>query len=229
MNQKLLPRWFTIWFYTATVILFAGGLANRLTGVPAEGFDPFGASIGVFAMYLLTQLVWRYRDAFSTFVTKISLPALLLSVLVGWFFSQVDEIINFPFNPLFPGVTLWQDLVYTSLMYIPGHIGWFWVLRRYAFTPAAALMTGGFSFGIFEMLSGGVLGLLALFVLPFVMMVHGSHMVIPKLGLGSVLTYEGQKETKWKYVLGVIVPAVGVGLGVGLAFGLALVIGVNPV
>jgi len=221
MNQKFLPRWFTIWFYIATIVLFAGGLANKLAGTPAEGFDPFGASIGVFAMYLLTRLVWRYRDTFSAFVTKIPLPALLLSVLAGWFFSQIDETVNFPFNPLFPGITLWQDLMYTSLMYIPGHVGWFWVLRRYAFTPAEALMTGGLAVGLFEMLSGGVLGLIGLVIFPFMVMIHGSHMVMPKLGLGSALTYEGQKETKWKYVLGVIIPAIGVGLGVGLAFGLA--------
>lgn len=229
MSTKLLPRWFTIWFYIASIVLFAGGLTDKLAGTPVKGFDPFGASIGVFVMYLLTQLVWRYRDTFSNFLSKIPLPALLLSVLVGWFFSQIDELINYPFNPLFPGVTLWQDLVYTSLMYIPGHIGWFWMLRRYAFTPAAALMTGGLSFGLFEMLSGGVAGFLGIFILPFVMMIHGSHMVMPKLGLGSALTYEGQKETRWKYVLGVTIPAIGVGLGIGLAFGMAFMMGVNPV
>jgi uncharacterized membrane protein YqaE (UPF0057 family) len=143
-------------------------------------------------------------------------------------FSQVDETINFPFNPLFPGSTLWQDLVYTSLMYIPGHGGWFWVLRRYAFTPAEALITGGFSLAIFEALSGGAAGLLTVFVLPFAIMIHGSHMVMPKLGLGSVLTYAGQRETRWKYVFGVIIPAIGVGLGVGLAFGLVFLMQASP-
>lgn len=223
-TSKFLPRWFTIWFYISTIVLFVGGLANKLAGAPAEGVDLFGASIGVSAMYLLTIIVWHYRTPFSAFVTRIPLPMLLQSVLTGWFFSQVDEITNFPFNPLFPGVTLLRDLVFTSLMYIPGHIGWFWVLRRYAFTPAEALMTGGFSLGLFEMLSGGAAGLLAIFILPFAMMIHGTHMVMPKLGLGSALTYAGQKETRWKYALGVIIPAVGVGLGIGLAFGLVLLL-----
>ncbi len=218
MDKKFLPRWFTVWFYISTAVLFAAGLVNELAGGQAEGFNPLGAAVGVFAMYLLTLFVWRYRAIFSAFVTKIPLPIILQSVLVGWFFSQVDELINFPFNPLFPSATLWQDLVFSSLAYIPGHVGWFWVLRRYAFTPAQALMTGGLSLGLFEMFSNGAAGLPALFILPFVIMVHGPHMVMPKLGLGSALTYEGQKETRWKYLLGIIFPALGVGFGIGVAF-----------
>jgi len=228
-TSKFLPRWFTIWFYIATVILFAGGLANKLAGGRIEGFNHLGAAVGIFAMYLLTLFVWRYRSFFSAFVTKIPLPILLQSVLVGWIFSQIDELINFYTNPLFPGVTLLQDLGLTSLMYIPGHIGWFWVLRRYAFTPAEALMTGGLSLGLFEVFSGGAAGLLAIFILPFIMMIHGSHMVMPKLGLGATLTYEGQKETRWKYVVGVAIPAIGVGLGIGLAYGLVFFLQGTPV
>ncbi|MEK7148005.1 MAG: hypothetical protein AAB758_01780 [Patescibacteria group bacterium] len=220
MSAKLLPRWFTLWFYISTLVLFAGGLANQLTGTVVEGFDPFGAAISITVMYILMITVWRYRDLFSTFVTRIPLPVIVLSVLVGWFFSQIDELVSFSFNPLFPGVTLWQDLLYTSIMYIPGHIGWFFILRRYAFTPAEALITGGFSLSLFEMLSGGVLGLLGLIVFPFVVMIHGTHMIMPKLALGPHLTFVGQKETRWKYVWGVMVPVIGVGIGIGLAFGL---------
>ncbi len=109
-------------------------------------------------------------------------------------------------------------------MYIPAHIGWFWVVRRYAFTPATALMTGGLSLGLFEISSGGAEGVLAIVVLPFVVMIHGPHMVMPKLGLGSVLTHDGQIETRWKYVVGVLVPALGVGLGAGLALFAALLL-----
>jgi hypothetical protein len=224
MTQTFLPRWFTVWFYVATLVLFAGGLTARSGGAAIEGFDPLGASIGVFVTYLLTLLVWRFRDAFSGFVTSIRLPAVVLSVAIGWFFSQIDELVNFPFNPLYPGITLGQDLFYASIMYVPAHIGWFWVLRRYAFTPAAALMTGGLSLALWEVSSGGAAGLLAIFIFPFAVMIHGPHMVMPKLGLGSLLTYEGQKETKWKYVLGVAIPAIGVGLGAGLALGVAVLL-----
>ena len=86
-TQKILPRWFSIWFYISILVLFVGGVANKLTGVPDEGLNLWGAAIGVFALYLLTLFVWRRREALQAFVAKISLPLAAKSVLVCLFFS----------------------------------------------------------------------------------------------------------------------------------------------
>src|SRR3989344_973860 len=80
-TEKLLPRWFHVWFYISTLVFFAGGIVNRLTGVPDEGLNLWGAAIGVFAMYLLTLFMWRWKEALQLFIAKISLPLAVKSVL----------------------------------------------------------------------------------------------------------------------------------------------------
>ena len=72
-TQKFLPRWFNVWFYVSCLVLFVGGVANKLTGVPDEGLNLWGAAIGVFATYLLTLFMWRRREALQLFMAKISL------------------------------------------------------------------------------------------------------------------------------------------------------------
>jgi len=219
-TQKFLPRWFNVWFYVSCLVLFVGGVANRLTGVPDEGLNLWGAAIGVFAMYLLTLLAWRHREALQAFVAKISLPLVMKSVLIGWFFAEIDELVNFPFNPLFPGISLFQDIIFTTPFYLLVHLGWFWVLRKYKFTVTEALVTGGLTLGLFEVFSGGanILAILGILVFPFIVMIHGVHMVMPKIALGQEFDRENKADTKWKYVLGILVPAAGGIIGIGLMF-----------
>ncbi|OGD29914.1 hypothetical protein A2833_01050 [Candidatus Azambacteria bacterium RIFCSPHIGHO2_01_FULL_44_55] len=219
-TQKILPRWFHVWFYISCLVLFAGGVANKLTGVPDEGLNLWGAAVGVFAMYLLTLLVWRHREALQALVAKISLPLAVKSVLIGWFFAEIDELVNYPFNPLFPGISLFQDIIFTTPFYLLVHLGWFWVLRKYKFTITETFVIGGLTLGLFEVFFGGVnvLAILGILVFPFIVMVHGVHMVMPKIALARELDNENQTDTKWKYVIGILVPAAGGIIGIGLMF-----------
>ena len=88
-------------------------------------------------------------------------------------------------------------------------------------------MTGGFSLGLYELFAsgGGAAGFLAIFVLPFVIMIHGPHMVMPKIILVNKL--KGENDTKWKYVFGILFPAVGVALGLAITYALALLLGIK--
>mgnify|MGYP001579135908 FL=1 len=219
-TQKLLPRWFTIWFFASCLVFLIGGAINKLAGVPDGDLNLWGAAIGVFAMYLLALFTWRRRETLRAFVAKISLPLVVKSVLIGWFFAEIDELVNFPFNPLFPGISLFQDVIFTTPFYLLVHLGWFWVLRKYKFTVTEALIVGGLTLGSFEIFGGGVnvLSILVVLVFPFVVMIHGVHMVMPKIGLARELDNENQTDTKWKYVIGVLVPAAGGIIGIGLMF-----------
>ena len=63
-----------------------------------------------------------------------------------------------------------------------------------------------------------VLLILGILVFPFIVMVHGVHMVMPKIALARELDNENQTDTKWKYVIGILVPAAGGIIGIGLMF-----------
>jgi len=220
-TPRFLPRWFNVWFWVSCAIFFVGGVINRLSGKATEGFDPGGAAIGVSAMYLFALLVWRKKGNVQTLVSRLPLPLMARSVLIGWFFAEVDELVNFPFNPLFPHATLVQDIVLTTPVYVLAHLGWFVILRNYHFTPAQSLMTGGLALGLFESFSGGfnalaIAGILIAF--PFVVMIHGSHLVMPKLALTDDFARTATRETKWKYPLGVLFPSIGTSIGVGIAY-----------
>ncbi len=52
-------------------------------------------------------------------------------------------------------------------------------------------------------------------------MIHGVHMVIPKLALNEQLESFNLKESNMKYVFGLILPALGTGLGILIALLLA--------
>jgi|SRR3989344_2508410 len=225
-TQKFLPRWFNVWFYVSTLVFFVGGVVNKLTGTPDGDLNLWGAAIGVFVMYLLTLLAWRRREALQVFVAKISLPLAVKSVLIGWFFAEIDELVNFPFNPLFPGISLVQDIIFTTPFYLLVHIGWFWVLRKYKFTITETFVIGGLTLGLFEVFGGGVnaLAILGILVFPFIVMVHGVHMVMPKIALRQEFDRENQTDTKWKYVIGILAPAAGGIIGIGLMFPLSFLL-----
>ena len=220
-TQKFLPRWFSIWFYISCLVFFIGGAVNKLTGTPDGDFNLWGAAIGVFAMYLLTLFTWRRREALQALVARISLPLAVKSVLIGWFFAEIDELVNFPFNPFFSRISSFHDIIFTTPFYLLVHLGWFWVLKKYKFTVTEAFITGGLTLGLFELFSTGVnvlAILLGILVFPFVVMVHSVHMVMPKIVLRQELDRENQTDTKWKYVIGVLVPAAGGIIGIGLMF-----------
>jgi hypothetical protein len=220
-SEAFVPRWFSIWLLLVIILLFIGGIADRLGGSPAEGLDPAGAAVGVSIMYVLTIALWRKRSVLISIVSRVRIPLVFKSILVGWSFAELGELVNFPFNPLFPGATLLQDLLLTTPFYFFGHLGWFIVLRRFRFTPAQALLTGGFAFGLFEVFSGGfgLAGVLTIaLAFPFVVMIHGPHMVMPRLALQPAFDLLAVNTSKWKYLLGVLLPGAGIVVGVGLAY-----------
>ncbi len=228
-TQKILPRWFNVWFYISCLFLFIGGALNFIFGEDSEGFNPFGASIMVFASYLIVISVWRFRSLAQRFASLMPLPTFIVSVLIGWSFAMIDEIINYPFNPLFPGISFFGDLLLTTPMYVGAHLMWFYVLKKYKFSTFQALFTGGFSLGLTEMfLAGaGVMAFAGFIILPFVVMVHGIHMVMPKVFLNSYFEKQTQSDSKWKYILGVVLPLIGLGVGIGIFSLIAFTFGIS--
>ena len=218
-SPQLLPRWFTLWFYASCALFLIAGIANALSGGTTDGLNLWGAAVGMLAMYVLVRIIWTRVAGLRAFVARLPWPLLVKFVLIGWLFAEVDELLNFPFNPLAPGVTLLEDIVLTTPMYILAHLGWHWILKTYRFSLFQALITGGFALGLFEVFSGGIgpAALLVLPVLPLAIMIHGLHMVMPPMLLEAQLGRLERKESRWKYVVGVLVPAGGALLGIGIA------------
>lgn len=214
-KEKLAPAWFHIWFVLSCLLLFIGGIIDGAEGEDLAGFNPWGAALGMFVMYIMILVVWKYSFLIS-WVSRLQMPLVILSVFSGWLFAEIDELVNYPFNPLVPGITLTEDILLTTPMYIGAHLMWFWVLRRYRFTVFQALLTGGFSLGIYEFILGTP-SPIAVFIFPFMIMIHGVHMVIPKIALNEQFENISLKETKMKYVFGVMLPALGTGLGILVA------------
>ena len=214
-KEKLAPAWFHIWFVLSCLLLFVGGIIDVAEGEDLAGFNPWGAALGMFVMYIMILAVWKYSFLIS-WVSRLQIPLVVLSVFSGWLFAEIDELVNYPFNPLVPGITLTEDILLTTPMYIGAHLMWFWVLRRYRFTVFQALLTGGFSLGIYEFILGTP-SPIAIFIFPFMIMIHGVHMVIPKIALNEQFENSSLKETKMKYVFGVTLPALGTGLGILVA------------
>jgi len=219
-NDKLLPRWFTIWFIFSCIILFIGGIADHLTGQEQINFNAWAAAIGIFIMFLLVLVVWKFKDSLSSYVSSISLSPIILFILIGWFFAEIDELVNFFFNPLVPGISLGQDILLTTPMYLFAYFFWFLVIRKYKFTPGQALITGGISIGIFEVVMGGA-SPFGIVVFPFIVMIHGVHMVMPIILMSKYFEEIKRKETRWKYFYGILFPAIGTLIGIGIAIILA--------
>ncbi|HUS85515.1 MAG TPA: hypothetical protein VMX56_10240 [Anaerolineales bacterium] len=224
-DSRLLPRWFAFWFYISCLLLFVGGISDEIAGKEVEGMNAWGASISIFIMVLLVLFLWNKRDRVRSLASRIHLPLVMKSVMIGVLFAEIDELVCFPFNPLFSGVTLLEDIILTVPMYFFAHLFWYWVLRKYAFTVREALLTGGLSLGLVEVIFGGtgVMALLGIFILPFIILMHGVHMVMPKLALFDEFAAVGKTETRLKYLAGVLMPIAGTIIGIGAAFLVAAV------
>lgn len=218
-KDPLAPAWFQAWFILSCLLLFIGGIIDALEGRQLVGFNPWGAALGIFVMYVIVWALWKH-DVLVRWISRLPIPLIASSVLAGWLFAEIDECVNYPFNALIPGISLTKDVLLTTPMYIGAHLLWFWVLRRYRFTVFQALMTGGLSLGIYEFILGTP-SPIAILVFPFMIMIHGVHMVIPKLALNEQLESFNLKESNMKYVFGIILPALGTGLGILIALLLA--------
>ena len=218
---RLVPLWFIIWLLTSCFILIAGGIADELSGKePIGGVNAWAAAGSILLLFIILVIVWKIRKPFRKFILKFSLPLIVASVLIGLFFAEIDELINWPFNPLTPGISLFGDIILTIPMYLMAHLFWFYVLKKYKFTIREALYIGGISGALTEFAFSGAF-LMLLFgplILPFTIMIHGFHMVMPKLLLSKEFERYKQKDTKWKYVAGILLPILGTAIGVGIAF-----------
>lgn len=214
-EEKLAPAWFHIWFLLSCLLLLVGGAIDAMEGKETGDFKPWGAALGVLVMYIVVLIIQKYKRLVSWF-SSLPLPLIASSVLAGWLFAEIDELVNYPFNPLVPGISLTEDILLSTPMYIGGHLMWFWVLRRYRFTFFQALLTGGISLGIYEFLLGTP-SPIAILIFPFMVMIHGVHMIVPKIALNEQLERYNLKESKMKYVLGISLPALGTGLGILIA------------
>ncbi len=230
INPKLLPRWFTIWLYISCLVLLIGGIADEISGKePIGGVNAWAASIAVIILYLTLLFIWKKRDTFRLLFLKLHLPLFLTSVLIGLFFAEFDELINWPFNPLSPGISLAGDIILTAPIYFMAHLFWFYVLKKYKFTVREALIVGGISGGVIEFVFSGAFGMIifGVLVLPFFIMLHGFHMVMPKILLSKEFGKFRQKDTKWKYVLGIILPFLGTAIGVVIAFVIGTILNIT--
>ncbi|MBF0196543.1 MAG: hypothetical protein HQL32_02485 [Planctomycetes bacterium] len=216
---SLFPRWYTIWFLLACIVLLCGGIIDELNGKISDGFNAWGASISIFLMYIIVLLVWLKREPLQAIFLRIRIPILIKAILIGWVFAEIDELVCFPFNSLFPEATLTQDIVLTTPMYIFAHLFWFWVLHKYKFSIRESFYIGGSSLWIIEVVfgGGGAMIILGVLLWPFMIMIHGCHMVLPRLILTSYFTQLEQKDTRWKYVLGIVAPLIGTGIGIIVA------------
>lgn len=230
INSKLFPRWFTIWFLISCVILFIGGIADELSGTePIGGVNAWGASIGAIVLYLILLIIWKKRDTVKLLFLKLRFPLLLTSVLIGVFFAGLDELINWPFNPLSPGISILGDIILTVPVYFMAHLFWFYVLKKYKFTVREALVVGGISGAVMEFVFSGAFGMIIIgvLILPFFVILHGFHMVMPKILLFEKFEKFEQKDTKWKYVLGIILPFLGAVLGLVIALVIGTILNIG--
>jgi hypothetical protein len=206
-KDSLTPAWFRIWFIASCLLLFTSGVIDIAEGGGQIGFNPWGAALALFAMYVLIWVLWKY-DILASWVSRLPVPLVVLSVITGWLFAEIKELIDYSFNPSVPGGSLAEDILLTTPMYIGAHLMWFWVLRRYRFTVFQALLTGGLSLGIDELIFGSSTSI-AILIFPFLVMIHGVHMVVPKLALSEKLERFDLKDSKMKYIFGIILPALG--------------------
>lgn len=218
-KQRLFPKWFTIWFLLSCVLMLFGGILDEMGDQNPTGSNAWGAGISMFVMYLFVLFVWRNRAPFQEFCMKSPGSFLVKTLVLGWVIAEIDELVCFPFNALFPGATLLQDVVLTTPMYLCAYLGWFWVLKRYRFSVQESFYVGGLSIGVIELIAGGAAGMVILagMVWPFLAMIHGCHMIMPRIALAPYFESLEQRETRWKYPIGIMVPIFGTGVGIGFA------------
>ncbi|MCF2141861.1 MAG: hypothetical protein K9W44_17550 [Candidatus Lokiarchaeota archaeon] len=89
------------------------------------------------------------------------------------------------------------------------------MIKKYKFTRFQAILTGGFSLGLYEVILGGSsLNILMLLLWPFLIMIHGVHLIVPKILFFDEDKQNERKESNWKYVFGIILPVLGIGIGI---------------
>lgn len=220
-NQKLFPRWFLIWFYISLLVLAIGGIIDLISGNQSQ-INALAAAIGIFIEFLIVLVVWKYKDKIKLTKIKSTFPLVIVSIIIGWIFSEIAELVNYPFNPLTPGITLTGDILATTPMYILAHLMWFFILKKYNFTYFQSFITGGISLMLFEVFFGiiggaGAMILVAIPIWPFMVMIHGAHMIMPKILLNKEFNNSNQKESRWKYFWGILLPVIGTILGIIIA------------
>lgn len=92
-------------------------------------------------------------------------------------------------------------LYHSVVVFVPMFIAWAWLLRRYAFSPAAVLLLFGINGLLGEATIGGAQ---ALFAAPFWILVYGLMVYVPAR---TVPTERGARWPRWQhYVLAIILP-----------------------
>lgn len=214
-----------IWFYISCFVMFFGGIIDAINGKVTET-NAWGASISIFILYLILKFIFKNKNKFSKVVNKIPFSFITKSIIIGWLFAELDELINFPFNSLTPGITLINDIILTTPIYIFTHLFWFFILKKYKFSIQESLIIGGISGALSEFIFSGALNaiILGALILPFMIMIHGFHMIMPRLLLDNYFKNLKQKETKWKYFWAILLTLLGTSIGVGVAQIVGLII-----
>lgn len=213
------PKWFHIWFAVSCLAVFASGLVDEYQGNATKYFNAWGVSLSVLVTYAGVLVVCRNQKELTRLVSSIPVSALFKTIFLGWFVAILAEIASFPFNPLYPQATLLEDLAFTTPAYIVTHFFWYWALRHLRLSVFEAFFCGGLALGLIEIAfgGGGILErlLLTLPLLPFVLMIHGCHMMMPAL-LIPVLHHDHAHDLSYKkYFFAILTAFVGVCLGIG--------------
>ncbi len=226
MPNTLFSKKIIIWFIASVAVLIGGGIADKVSGTGGSGgVDALGMGTTILIEGILFYFLFRKTDFLGKLVSRLSKKLWIKSVFIGWFSAMIVEAISYPTNPLFPGISFWGDLILTSPPYIFAHYFWFLILRKYKISIRKSLAIGGTSLLIAEYISGGMINPIiipitaALF--PALALMHGFHMVMPRLILNQEFSAIERKESRKVYLWGLVYPLIGLGIGIIIMFGLA--------
>lgn len=147
----------------------------------------------------LQQLPGNWQLHFVLFATLLALAeeaiTTTLTNLAPAFGSQVG-VAYITASSSYLEVVMYNSVI----VFVPMFILWAWLLRRYAFSPNAALLLFGITGVLAEAIYGGAQALLAA---PFWILVYGLMMYLPAYTLAQG---RAAQPRSWHYALAVLLP-----------------------
>ena len=205
-------------FFTAAIL---GALLLLCTGIYENNISSIGQGIGYLFFMVVICFVISRNISF-----RFKAPLFIQFVFVGWFFAMIDELVFYLSNPLFEDVSLMGDLTLTTGSYLLAHLGWYYVHKKYKFSWFESLLTGGLALLIGEEIFGGFIlasPVIGMILLPTFIFMHGFHMIMPPYLLRNELDKLNRKDTKLKYLFGILYPLIGYIIGaIFIALGTAI-------
>ncbi|MHA1818870.1 MAG: hypothetical protein ACTSU2_03175 [Promethearchaeota archaeon] len=214
MSPKHRIVFFVAAIFDALLLLFSGIYEDNNSAI-GQGVG-YIIYIVVISIFISRNVSFSFKSLQSNNVHNKKNFLSLQFVLVGWFFAMIDEIVFYLYNPLFEGVSLIGDLILTTGPYLLAHLGWYSVHKRYKFSWFQSLITGGLALLIGEEIFGNFIlssPIMGIILLPSFIFMHGFHMFMPPYLLRNELDKLNRKDTKIKYLFGIVLPLMGYMIG----------------